>query len=94
MNRKFSLFLIVSFLNVQMFSTLHMAECGLEKHEHNGQVCDIYLHWEHTKYSTQGSAVTLQTPEYPTFAIALTELVFVRSDSYGVASPRAPPLFS
>lgn len=94
MNRKLSLFLIISFLTVQALSALHMADYGLGEHEHNGHVCDVYLHSEHTKYSTPGTAIALQSPEYFTFTIALPELLFVRSQSYGVASPRAPPLFS
>lgn len=94
MNRKLGLFLIISFLGMQVLTNLHMAEYGFEKHEHNGHVCQIYLHCEHTKYSTPGAAITLQTPEYFTFAITLPEFILVRSESYGVASPRAPPLFS
>jgi len=94
MNRKLGIFLIISFLGMQMFSTLHMAEHGFDEHEHNGHVCQIYLHCEHSKYSTSGAAITLQTPEYFIFTITLPELLFVRSQSYGVASPRAPPLFS
>lgn len=94
MDKKLVLFLIFSFLGMQVLTNLHMAEYGFEKHEHNGHVCQIYLHCEHTKYSTPGAAITLQTPEYFTFAIILPEFIFVSSESYGVASPRAPPLFS
>ena len=94
MNRKLGLFLIVSFLGMQMLSCLHMVEHGFEKHEHNGHICQIYLHCEHAKYSTPGAAITLQTPEYFTFAITFPEFIFVSSESYGLAFPRAPPLFS
>ena len=79
---------------MQMLSFLHMAEHGFEEHEHNNQICDIYLHCEHTKYSAPSAAIALQIPEYFTFTIALPELQFVRSQSYSIASARAPPLFS
>lgn len=94
MNRKLSLFLAISFFTVQMLATLHMAEHGFEKHEHNGQTCDVYLHCEHTKYSSPSEGIAVQLPEYFAFTIALPELTFVRSKTYVVASPRAPPLFS
>jgi hypothetical protein len=94
MNRKLGLFIVFSFFAMQVLSTLHMAEYGVEKHEHNGHICQIYLHCEHTKYSTPGAAIALYSPEYVSFTIVLPELLFVRSESYGVASPRAPPLFS
>jgi len=94
MNRKLSLFLIVSLLTVQVLSTLHMAEYGFGEHKHNGHVCDIYLYCEHTKYSTPDAAITLAAPEYVTFTIALPELIVVRTQTYRTSSPRAPPLFS
>lgn len=94
MNKKFGLFLAISFLTVQVLATLHMAEYSFGEHEHNGHVCDIYLHGEHTKYSTPSAAIALQAPEYFAFIITLPDLTFVSSKAYGVASPRAPPLFS
>lgn len=94
MNRKLSLFLVIGFLAVQVLSTLHMAEYGFDEHEHNGHVCQIYLYCEHIKYSTPSAAIALQAPEYFIFTIALPEILFIRLQNYGVASPRAPPLFS
>ena len=94
MNRKLGLFLAISFLTVQVLSTLHMTEYGFGYHKHNGHVCEIYLHCEHAKYSTPTPAITLTAPEYVTFAIVLPELTIVRSETYRTSSPRAPPLFS
>ncbi|PIR37166.1 MAG: hypothetical protein COV35_10795 [Alphaproteobacteria bacterium CG11_big_fil_rev_8_21_14_0_20_39_49] len=71
-----------------------MANYGLEKHEHDGQVCDIYLHCENTKHSTPSVAVVPNPFEYSTFSVALPELPLVRLQSYSFASPRAPPFFS
>jgi hypothetical protein len=94
MNRKLGLLLVFSFFAMQVFTTLHMAESGFGKHEHNGQVCDIYLHSQHVKYSSPSAAIVLQASESVTFTIAISELSIVSLPSYGVASPRAPPLFS
>ena len=94
MNRRLGAFLIVSFLCMQMLSFLHMAEFGFEKHEHSGHVCQIYLHCEHTKYRPHNASIVLQAPKYVLFTITLSELLFLRSQSYGAASPRSPPLFS
>lgn len=94
MNRKLGSFLIASFLCMQMLSFLHMAEFDFKKHEHSGHVCQIYLHCEHTKYRPHNADIVLQAPEYVVFTITLPRLLLVRFQSYGVASPRAPPLFS
>ena len=94
MNKTLSLLLIISFLGVQMLSHLHMAEHGFEKHEHDGHICDIYLHAEHTQYHTPGAATVLHVPEYAATAVTITGPHVVHSERYGVASPRAPPHFS
>ena len=94
MNRELGLFLIVSFLGIQVLSFLHMAKFDFEKHEHSSHVCQIYLHFEHTKYGVSSTCTAIQTPKYIAFSITLPELLFVRLASYGVVSPRAPPLFS
>jgi hypothetical protein len=94
MNRKLGLFLVFSFLAMQVLSSLHIAEFGFEKHEHNDHLCQIYLHGEHTKYSKPSATFSLQTPDYISFTIAHPEQPFFHSQRYGIASPRAPPAFS
>lgn len=71
-----------------------MLEHGFEEEEHNSHLCTICLHYEHTPYSIPKTTVSLQEPEYFAFAVILTELTFIRSATYDMASPRAPPLFS
>ncbi|MDA0782272.1 MAG: hypothetical protein PQ612_07925 [Rickettsiales bacterium] len=93
MSKKLGLFIIVSLVSVQILSFLHMANYGLEKHEHDGRVCDIYLHCENTKHSTPSVAVVPNLTEYSTFSLALPELTLVGLQSYSLASPRAPPFF-
>jgi len=94
MNRQLGLFLAIGFLSVQVLSVLHIASYGFSEHQHNGLVCDIYLHCEHAKYSTPGASIPLIVPEYSNFTTVLPEPIFVRSWAYITPSPRAPPLFS
>ncbi|MDG1287444.1 MAG: hypothetical protein P8P30_07745 [Rickettsiales bacterium] len=94
MNKKLSLFLILSFLAVQVFSTLHMVDYGLEKHEHNGQICDIYLHFEQSKSSTPAAQVSLALASYTSFVVILPEVSVIQLQRYPAASPRAPPILS
>ena len=54
MNKKLILFLILSFLSLQTFSFLHQAEFGFEEHEHDDDVCEIYLYCEQSKDNIQG----------------------------------------
>lgn len=39
-----SILLLASFLSVQLFSLWHLGEHAFESHEHNGQICSVYLH--------------------------------------------------
>ena len=94
MNKKLGLILVVGFLSVQFLTFLHMAEHVFEKHEHDEDACQICLNWEHTKDNTHSDAVAFDVSEHFVFAPLLPELLFVRSESYRVAFPRGPPLFS
>ena len=94
MNKKLGLILVAGFLSVQFLTFLHMAEHVFEKHEHDEDACQICLNWEHTKYNTHRDAVAFDVSEHFVFAPLLPELLFVRSESYRVAFPRGPPLFS
>ena len=94
MKRKFGLFLIVILLSVQMFSFAHMAEHDFEEHEHNGQVCDIYLFSEHTKYTDSVTSAVTQTLDYVVFQVDLPKQAIVRLATYSTSAPRAPPVFS
>ena len=94
MKRKLNLFIIVGFLGMQMHSLLHTAEYDFDKHEHNGQVCSIYLHCEHTKYNTPEKEIILQVAESHAVAFIIPELAFVQHKKYKTSPPRAPPLFS
>ncbi len=94
MHKKLGLFIIIGFLSMQVLTFLHMTEYGIDEHEHNSNICQIYMHHEHTKYNAPNEEITLQIPEYAAFTPPLTELLFVRSESYRIASPRGSPLFS
>ncbi len=95
MNRKLGLFLIASFLSMQMFSFLHMAEHGFEEHEHEeGQTCEIYLFSEHAKYAGPTTAAIAESIDYITFRIVLPEQAALVSATHNLSFPRAPPHFS
>ncbi len=95
MNKKLSLLVIITFLSVQMFSLLHMAEHGFEKHKHNGHACDIYFACKNQKSSDIPPAINI--PANIAFVI-LTLAVFsqairLQRRNYS-GEPRAPPAFS
>ena len=94
MNKKLGLILVAGFLSAQFLTFLHMAEHVFEKHEHDEDACRICLNWEHTKYNTHSDAVAFDVSEHFVFVPSLPELLFARSESYRVAFPRGPPLFS
>lgn len=94
LNKKLSLFFVVSFFTVQMFSFLHMTDHGFEKHEHDNEVCQIYLYCEHTKYAAPDEVARLQLPQDFTSTIIFPELPFIGLKIYKTGLPRAPPRFS
>ena len=102
MNRKLTLFLILSFLSLQTFSFLHNAEFGFEEHDHahehedkhdNG-VCEIYLYCEQTKDNNSDPAKSLEVSEYFIFVFVLDRNFDFYSKKHKLISTRAPPQFS
>jgi len=91
MQKKLGLFVALLFLSVQVFSNLHMAKHGFAEHKHNGHVCDIYLHCEHSKiagepatdFSIDATFVTLAPLPFITVAIS--------AGHRHSGAPRAPP---
>ena len=94
MNKKLVIFLILSFLSLQTFSFLHQADFGFEEHEHEEDVCEIYLYCEQSKDNISNAAISLQELEYFTFAFVLQRNFLTYSKKYRVISARAPPQFS
>ena len=94
MNKKLIFFLILSFLSLQTFSFWHQAKFGFEKHEHDKDVCEIYLYCEQSKDNMSNAAISLQGLEYFTFAFVLQRNFLTYSKKYKVLSTRAPPQFS
>ena len=94
MNKKFSIFLILSFLSLQTFSFLHQAEFGFEEHEHDKNVCEIYLNCKQSKDNISNAALSLQELKYFTFAYVLERNFLIYSKKYRLISTRAPPQFS
>ena len=94
MNKKLVIFLILSFLSLQNFSFLHLAEFGFEEHEHDEDVCEIYLYCEQSKDKMSNAAISMEGPEYFTFAFVLQRNFVIYSKKYRATSTRAPPQFS
>ena len=94
MYKKLVLFLILSFLSLQTFSFLHQADFGFEEHEHEEDVCEIYLYCEQSKDNISNAAIPMQGLEYFTFAFVLQKNFLTYSKKYRVISTRAPPQFS
>jgi hypothetical protein len=92
MKRKFALFTVISFLSVQMLSLLHMAEYEFEKHEHDGKMCDIYLHGKQANSAVIPSIASLQ--ELTFVEVRLQSFISVRLSKSVLkgAPPRAPPV--
>ena len=94
MNKKLSIFLILSFLSLQTFSFWHQAEFGFEEHEHDEDVCEIYLYCEQSKDNMSNTALSLQGLKYFTFVFVLERNFLAYLKIYRAISTRAPPQFS
>jgi hypothetical protein len=92
-NKTFAALLIALFLGLQSFSLLHMADFGFAEHDHDGQICDIYLLSEQNKFSdTPTDAPSFSAtykPETPSFGTKSTWVKEARKS----ALARAPPAF-
>lgn len=92
--KKFSSLLIIAiFLSMQAFSLLHATEYDFEKHEHNGQVCNICLSADHNKL-LNSDPTKLITPNLLTFKITIPKEILLFSGKVKFFNPRAPPFFS
>ena len=87
------LFLLL-FVMVQGLVAMHAIDYGVDEHEHNGQLCEFYLHGEKNHFADIGGAIALElaaitydTPQ----AITSENLA---SDKYSLRHARAPPVLS
>ena len=94
MNKKLTIFLILSFLSLQTFSFWHQAEFGFEEHEHDEDVCEIYLYCEQSKDNMSNAALSLQGLKYFTFVFVLERNFLTYLKIYRAISTRSPPKFS
>ena len=92
--KKLLVILILSFLSLQTFSFFHQAEFGFEEHEHDGDVCEIYLYCEQSKDNVSNAAISLQGLGYFAFAFVLQKNFLIYSKKYRLVSTRAPPQLS
>ncbi len=95
MYKKSSLVLIFSLVVVQAFSMLHMAEHGFEKHEHQGQICDIYLYHQYQQQLDNNFWIlVLQEQGYVAFICQQQVNSFIAFYQISMTQPRAPPILS
>ncbi len=95
MTRKLSFILIFSLLAVQLLSPVHMARHGFDKHEHNGKLCDIYLHSKHQQHSDDATPAALaESITYIAISYSFISQTPVVSTIRETALARAPPVLS
>lgn len=79
-----------AFLAVQFLSFWHIAEHGIEDHEHDGQSCEIYLNSEKSKIVSANVLDVNFDNFYFIYNVSLEQLLveFYKKSSYS----RAPPI--
>lgn len=94
MRQKLSYLFFFLFLTAQFYSLVHRAEHGFARHEHNGHVCEFYLHGENASHADTPATPVLASPVTIAFETVTEPQPVSSSIFYLVASPRAPPHFS
>src|SRR5687767_12963928 len=94
MRRQFGFLLVALFFGMQVLSLLHMAGHGFQKHQHHGQLCDIYLYSEQAKSVDTASPILLSEPSFTEVRLPSLTPVFLSKEIFKGAAPRAPPAFS
>lgn len=93
MHRTLCSLLIALFLAAQMLSLLHLAAHGFEKHEHNGQTCEVCLHNEQTQYADAATPAVLPTLVLAEIRRCIFASVLLNKGILGGVSTRGPPAF-
>jgi hypothetical protein len=95
MMKKLSLLFILTFLSVQLFSIVHMAERGFLEHKHHGHDCEISLFFEHNNASDVPTAISVPVnATFATLALTYSSSVILPLEYYNSTEPRAPPAIS
>ena len=94
MKRSFSILFLSLFLLVQAMAVVHIADYGADEHEHNGQLCEFYLHAENAKASDIPAATSITLSPSNSFFTAFPAPFFTLQKHDGDALARAPPFFS
>lgn len=91
MQKRIGLLIALLFLSVQVLSTLHMAEHGFAEHKHNGHVCDIYLHCEHSKIAGAPAIDFSVDVAFVHLTLRPFTAVMLSQERHHSGDPRAPP---
>jgi len=82
------------FLLLQGLVALHAADYGVGEHEHEGQICELYVHAEKNYAVDNGdiSALSFASIAYDApLGMAFSNII---SSEYPSRNARAPPAFS
>ena len=83
------LFFIAALFFVQMVSVAH----SVERHEHGGVDCAIYINYQQTECFIPGDTIGIERPEYSPFTIPLN--IYIGSlEGFELPDIRAPPYLS
>jgi hypothetical protein len=93
MRRKLGILFAVVFLSVRLLSTLHMAEYGFAKHEHDGYVCDIYLLHKHNQIAAAPAHQLIVEIAFVLLALSSAATILHAPQQHRSNHPRAPPAF-
>jgi len=92
---RFSLYLVSCLLLLsQSLTVLHAADGHAEKHEHNGEVCSIYLYSETASPDVPSSEMLLTSPIVGAEKAIKFDTANLTRSKYTIKIPRAPPVNS
>ena len=94
MNQKTSLIIIISILLVQILSSVHMANHGVEKHKHAGIDCEISLANHKIKSGNIENPIKFEIANLAFLTADLIKNPFIKTNSSKSYLQRAPPTFS
>ena len=93
MKKRSGLLLSAVFLSVQILSILHLAQYGFEQHQHNGHLCEIFIHNEKTQHADVPLPLLLTFLPVLEARLPHFASVILSKRIYKGALSRAPPAY-
>jgi len=79
------------FLVAQFFTIQHQAAFGFELHKHHGQLCEIFVHYEKSKFSDLPSLPNLPVVTVSEARLHSYQSLLLSKQPNKAALTRAPP---